>query len=48
LLRIKKIKLIEEFNAEWEDLCTDGNVRFPLKMKNSYCPKLKDPSLRSG
>ena len=30
LLRLKKIGLIETFNKEWEDLCPDCKVLFPL------------------
>ncbi len=38
MVRIKKVSLIDEFNREWEDLCPDGAVRFPLKMKKKSCP----------
>ena len=31
LLRTKKVRLTEEFNREWVDLCKEGKVRFPFK-----------------
>ncbi len=46
MLRIKKVSLIEEFNREWEDLCRDGKVGYPSKMKKNSCSHEGDPSLR--
>lgn len=48
LLRIKKVRLIEEFNREWEDLFTYGQVKFPGTLKKNFCKREEDPSLRSG
>ena len=32
LLRTKKVKLIQEFNNNWQDLCPRGRVMFPPKL----------------
>jgi putative endonuclease len=34
LLRVKKIRLIEDFNSEWQDLCPEGKVKVPSKVNN--------------
>jgi len=36
MLRTKKIKLIEEFNNEWDDLYMDGIVRYPSKIMKNF------------
>jgi hypothetical protein len=38
----------KEHNREWEDLFTDGKVRFPVTMKKNSSLYEGDPSLRSG